>query len=156
MSGKQQQADTSTTAIDRFDGVVVGVLIGIEDQRGPRVAFPGNPRETGSIAKTTTALHPDDIGCEIALMFEGGDPTQPIVIGRIQHPIQKQPISLPDADVKLDGERLEFSAEKEIVLKCGKASITLTKAGKVIIKGAYVVTHSKGVNRIKGGSVQIN
>jgi hypothetical protein len=42
------------------------------------------------------------------------------------------------------------------VLHCGKASITLTRAGKVIIRGEYVLARSSGVNRIVGGSVQIN
>ena len=58
--------------------------------------------------------------------------------------------------MQIDGDRLTLSAEREIVLKCGKSSITLTRAGKVILKGAYVSTHSTGVNRLKGGSVQIN
>ena len=43
-----------------------------------------------------------------------------------------------------------------MVLRCGKASITLTKAGKVLIEGSYVLSRSTGVNRIKGGSVQLN
>ena len=59
-------------------------------------------------------------------------------------------------DVTVDGKRVSFNAEEEIVLRCGKASITLTKAGKVIIRGAYLLNRSSGVNRIKGGSVQIN
>jgi hypothetical protein len=42
------------------------------------------------------------------------------------------------------------------VLQCGKASITLTKAGKVLIQGSYVSSRSTGVNRVKGGSVQLN
>ena len=32
----------------------------------------------------------------------------------------------------------------------------LTRAGKVLIQGAYLLSRSTGVNRIKGGSVQIN
>lgn len=48
------------------------------------------------------------------------------------------------------------SAKEQLVLRCGKASITLTKAGKVLIKGSYVLSRSSGVNRIKGGSVQLN
>ena len=97
-------------------------------------------------------------------MFEGGDPHRPIVMGLIQHLARVQPTSserirsetqnLIDAEV--DGERLVFTAKKEIVLRCGKASITLTRAGKVLIRGAYVLSRSSGVNRIKGGSVQIN
>ena len=59
-------------------------------------------------------------------------------------------------EVKLDGQQLVLSAEQEIVLRCGEASITLTRAGKVLIRGAYLLSRSSGVNRIKGGSVQIN
>ena len=44
----------------------------------------------------------------------------------------------------------------EIELRCGKASLILTRAGKVLIRGAYLLSRSSGVNRIKGGSVQIN
>jgi len=67
---------------------------------------------------------------------------------------------LPDrpghVEVDADGERLVVTAKEQIVLRCGKASITLTKAGKVLIQGAYVSSRSSGVNRIKGGSVQLN
>ncbi len=58
--------------------------------------------------------------------------------------------------LQLDGERLVLCAERELVLACGKATITLTRAGKVILAGTYLVSRSSGVNRIKGGSVQIN
>jgi hypothetical protein len=51
---------------------------------------------------------------------------------------------------------VSFEAGKEIVLRCGDASITLTRAGKILIKGAYVLSRSSGVNRIQGGAVEIN
>ena len=51
---------------------------------------------------------------------------------------------------------LSIDAAREIVLRCGESSITLTRAGKIILKGKYVSSHSAGVNRIKGGSIQIN
>ena len=57
---------------------------------------------------------------------------------------------------KIDGDHVTLTAEKEIVLQCGKSSITLTKAGKIIIRGEYLLSRSTGVNKIKGGSVQIN
>ena len=56
----------------------------------------------------------------------------------------------------VDGRRVEFEAADEIVLLCGQASITLRRNGRIVIRGTYVETRSKGVNRIKGGSVQIN
>ena len=59
-------------------------------------------------------------------------------------------------EAHVDGKRVVLEAADEIVLKCGEASITLRRNGKLILKGTYIETHSKGVNRIKGGSVQIN
>jgi hypothetical protein len=59
-------------------------------------------------------------------------------------------------DAILDGRRVVIDAREEIVLRCGKASITLRRNGRVIIRGTYVETDSEGVNRIKGGTVRIN
>lgn len=59
-------------------------------------------------------------------------------------------------DVYLDGQRVVLEGKQEIVFKCGDASITLTKAGKILIRGKYLLNRSTGVNRIMGGSVQVN
>ncbi|WLG25588.1 DUF6484 domain-containing protein [Pseudomonas sp. FP1154] len=136
----------------RVGGVVIGVLLDVPLADAPVVAFPGCPDDAGLAARTTTPLSREDIGAQVALMFEAGDPARPLVIGRIQ----RLPQTTPRAVANLDGERLEFTAEREIVLRCGKASITLTREGKVLIRGAYLSSRSSGVNRIKGGSVQIN
>jgi len=73
----------------------------------------------------------------------------------VQHPERTTEARAPfTADV--DGERVLLRARKEIVLKCGKASITLTKVGKVLIRGVYLLSRSSGVNRIKSGLVQAN
>ena len=70
---------------------------------------------------------------------------------------ESQPLDAPgQVQVDADGERMIVSAKEQLVLKCGKASITLTNAGKVIIEGSYVVSRSTGTNRIKGGSIQLN
>ncbi len=144
---------THTPAATRLDGVVIGVLLDVPEASSPVVAFPGCPSETGIAATTTTVLAREDIGTQVALMFVGGDPSRPLVIGRIQRlPEARQ----APAVAHIDGERLEFSAEREIVLRCGKASITLTREGKVIVRGTYLSSRSSGVNRIRGGSVQIN
>jgi len=140
----------------QLDGVVIGVLMSFTDAGLPLVAFPGNQSETGIAAHSTTVFKSDDIGCQVALLFEGGNPQRPIVIGRIQHPEQILQSAQQNISAELDDERLEFKAGKEIVLRCGKASITLTKAGKIILRGAYVLSRSSGVNKIKGGAVHIN
>ena len=60
------------------------------------------------------------------------------------------------AEAVVDGRTVRLRGEEEITLRCGKASITLTKAGKVLIRGEYVLTHAGGVNRVRGGTVEIN
>jgi uncharacterized protein DUF6484 len=153
----REQAST-----ERLDGVVIGVLLGFAADGVPLVIFPGNRAEAAVAARATCALGSGDIGRELALLFEGGDPLRPLVIGRVLRPgdaaaRDPAPASQPPAvEVVRDGERIELTAEREIVLRCGKASIMLTRAGKVLIRGAYVSSHSTGANRIKGGSVNIN
>jgi hypothetical protein len=49
-----------------------------------------------------------------------------------------------------------LTAQEEVTIRCGEASITLTRAGKVLIKGSYLLSKSTGPNRVKGGSVQLN
>jgi hypothetical protein len=59
-----------------------------------------------------------------------------------------------EADV--DGARVRITARDEVVIQCGKGSITLRRNGRVIIRGTYVETHSAGTNRIRGGQVRVN
>jgi hypothetical protein len=134
----------------RIDGVVVGVLAALDGAGAAVVTFPGGP-QGGLAARAIAALGPDDLGHEVALLFEDGDPSRPLVMGKMH-----APSAAPRNEVKADGERLEVHAEKELVLSCGKASITLTAAGKILIRGEYVLSRSSGVNRIQGGSVEIN
>jgi hypothetical protein len=53
-------------------------------------------------------------------------------------------------------EELVICAANQLTIRCGESSITLTAAGKIILRGKYIVSRSSGVQRIKGGSVQIN
>ena len=155
------QSDDVTTdnapITQKIDGVVIGLFLSIDNQGLPLVAFPGNFQETAIPARSTVQMQSEDIGCEVALLFEGGDPRLPLIIGKIQQAdMEKTTGKDKPATAELDGESIVLSARQNITLKCGKASITLTKAGKVILRGAYVLSRSSGVNRIKGGSVQIN
>jgi hypothetical protein len=139
-----------------IEGILIGTLTALDTARGILVDFPGNPAESPTVARSTVALSSTDVSREVALLFEHGDPTRPIVIGLLSQPVAGQPVEMPMRQVELDGERLVFTAEREIVLRCGHATITLTRAGKILIRGAYLLSRSSGVNRIKGGSVQIN
>lgn len=144
----------------RIDGVVVGVLAGFGAGGEPLVHFELNPAEEPLPARSAVAVADDAVGRPVALMFEGGDAARPMLIGLIHVPeaAPEAPEAEPvgGVEVEADGEKVVVSAERELVLRCGKASITLTRAGKILIRGEYVLTRSSGVNRIQGGSVEIN
>lgn len=133
---------------------VIGTLVGFDPQRGPLVTYPG-AREP-LLAATTVALNADIVqaaitrGGGVVLAFDRGRADSPIVVGLLQAP--------GDAPVvaHVDGERVVIEGNDEIVLRCGAASITLRRNGRVVIRGTAVETRASGVNRIRGGSVQIN
>jgi hypothetical protein len=144
-------SDTRTRT--RLEGVAIGRLEGFTAEGAPLVLLPAVDGDRPLAARSTAPLAAADLGCAVAVLFEAGDPARPIVIGRLLEPPAARPAP-PEA--RLDGERVVLEAAREIELRCGKASITLTRAGKVLIRGAYVSSRSSGVNRIKGGSVQLN
>jgi len=152
-------ADETTATIDsdRFpcrslDGVVIGILLGFSPDGSPLVAFSGNPGEQALAARFTTRPDASDLGCEVALLFEGGDPQRPVLIGVVRRPERRDAREMTIATV--DRQQLVLSAEQEVVLRCGRASITLTRAGKVLIKGDYVSSRSSGTQRLCGASIE--
>jgi hypothetical protein len=139
-------------------GVLTGTLIGFRDPaQTPMVLYPGQIGSAAIVATSTVDLHGAHVGRRVALMFENGDPKRPMIIGLMRH---TQDCPLPESpgnvEIDADGERLIVTAREQLVLRCGKASITLTKSGKVLIEGEYLSSRSCGVHRIRGGSVQIN
>ena len=135
-----------TARLHGFDMQVLPVLSGLPHFPDQLVA-----------ARATVPLHPSQLGSMVLVLHEDGDWTRPIVIGVLQEPSGEQrPFAQPQVEVQVDKERMTLSAEREIVLRCGDASITLTRAGKVVIKGNYIVSRSTGYNRIKGAAVDIN
>jgi uncharacterized protein DUF6484 len=150
-----------------------------------RVDFAGNtdgPLTARSMVPIGPELLRDAPGRrrEVVLLFEDGDPRRPIIAGLLEPALAtpgldaaldatarpgaaapsaagsaELPEGLP-AVATVDGRRVAIEGADEVVLRCGDASITLRRNGKVIVRGLYVETHAAGTNRIKGGSVKIN
>ena len=137
-------------------GAVRGVLCGFSAQGEPLVDFCGNSSGQPVVAAIAAQLQWEDIGKEVVLLFEDGDPARPLLVGVIRSPAPLKAEPHAALDVSLDGQRLTLTAEREISIRCGEASITLTREGKVFIKGSYLLSKATGPNRIKGGSVQLN
>jgi len=148
----------STSTPATLPCATVGTLLGFRDDgRTPLVLFSGQHGSAAVAARAAVDLHGAHIGRQVLLVFERGDASRPIVIGWLRSDDQGALADAPyNVEVDSDGERLIVSAKEQLVLRCGKASVTLTKAGKVLIQGTYLSSRSSGLNRIKGGSVQLN
>lgn len=142
-----RSADNDATV----DGLVLACVSGLPAE-GARVAFTLQDRPCEAVARSLIPLHPGDIGATVVLMFEAGKAARPVVIGRLQGAAPGP----PPPEVTADGERVEITAASEVVLRCGKASLTLARSGKIVLRGTYILSRSSGPNRIKGGSVQLN
>jgi hypothetical protein len=131
------------------------VLVEVDGVSGPIVARLAISTDA---ARLRRAIRSREIA---VLAFEGGDLGFPIVLGLVASPPRKpveEPSALPEGviQVDVDGRRVRLKAADEIVLECGKASVTLRRNGKIVIRGTHVETNSEGTNRIKGGQVRIN
>lgn len=137
------------------------------------VEFEGNA--AGPVpARSLVALDEPTIGQAlrsrqpVVLLFENEDPRLPIIVGLLPaapgaallSSLLQAPTSAGAparrTEARVDGKRVVIEGEHEVVLRCGEASITLRRDGKVVLRGAYIETTAKGLNRIRGGSVKIN
>jgi hypothetical protein len=109
-------------------------------------------------ARTVLPLRRSMIGRDVVVVFDGGDLDAPIIMGVIEPQALSEapPDMSTGVAIQIDGDRHVVEAEREIILRCGDASITLTRAGKVIIKGNYILSRSTGCNKIKGAVIDIN
>jgi hypothetical protein len=140
--------------------VCLGSLIGW-DQRGPLVDFAGNPhgpilaRLAGTLPRARLAAPATMPAREVVLLVDPRPRRPPVLLGFLQ-PLGAELDAASQLEARVDGRRVEIEGQDEIVLRCGAASITLRRNGRVVIRGTEVETRARGLNRIKGGSVAIN
>jgi hypothetical protein len=164
--------------------IIIASLATLDEQGRPLVSHPLIANGSPIAAITTHALSHQHLGRQVALMFVNGELHQPIIVGLIHSPLYalldnisvattenvaeedvvvfesplpaKEKRDSTSETLQVDGKRILIEGQEEITLSCGEASITLTKAGKILLRGTYLQSRSSGVNRILGGSVQVN
>jgi Domain of unknown function (DUF6484) len=139
-----------------INAVAVGELLALADGH-PIVRCAAVLGEQAVSARSTVDLHGSHIGQAVLLAFELGDAARPIVVGVLRGD-GIWPLETPPAQVEVDadGQRMVVNAKEQLVLRCGKASITLTKSGKVLIEGTYVSSRSSGLQRLQGATIELN
>lgn len=138
-------------------GIQRGVVTGWEDGyplvlvSGKKVSCRG--RLLASVREQQVDLAIED-QLEVLLQFVQDEST-PYIMGVVMPPRDE---SIVDKSIQIDkdGECLTLTADREIVLRCGDASIRLSQNGKIQVKGLDITTRAQRNNRIRGGNVLIN
>lgn len=167
-SSKSKKAEPAAQE-DLLLGPHVGRLVGVQDGAA-LVDFPEN-RRGPLVARSTLALSETQLQQSarrrqaVVLMFEKGDPGAPLLMGLIDEPsatphidavLEQRSLDAVPTEARVDGQTVTLEGRQEVVLKCGKASITLRRNGQILLKGVNIRTEAEGTQQIKGGKVQIN
>jgi hypothetical protein len=161
MRSKTRRVDGSSEGF-AFQAAKRGRIVAIDERGQIFVSVAAKMKPTLAVLSANvdersvrTAL---DAQADVILLFEDGDVSRPIIIGLFPSAAKEVPAATaqPWIEADVDGRRIRVVAKDEIVFLCGKASITMRRNGKLIVRGTHVETNSEGTNRIKGGQVKIN
>lgn len=101
------------------------------------------------------------IGRQALVIFSGTQRQRPVIVGLVSvswgsPPAAPSPSTSKAFTARVDGNNVLVEADDELTLRCGKASVTLTADGKILIKGMEIVSRALLAHKIKGGTVNIN
>lgn len=173
---QESEASAQETFLPKGE-LLLGTLLELDSLGAPKVkcALDGQWRTVTATPAVSVQRH--HIGRQAVLMLAGGDIQAPVLLGFVHSPLDtaleasSQKAAAEDievferrltdvegdsTEVEVDGQRRVIEGREQVVLRCGEASITLTRAGKIILRGKHLVSRSSGVNRILGGSIQMN
>jgi hypothetical protein len=131
-----------------IEGIVIATVVGFDHER-VLVQLPDQPLALVVSQSCGRRLDASDVGAEVALTFVGGDPARPIILDKIARPAAFSITTIHHRE-------LVFEADRQITLRCGKSSLTLTRDGKIVISGKDLLSRASSVNRIRGGVIQLN
>jgi hypothetical protein len=63
---------------------------------------------------------------------------------------------LPKSEEKKEPEELNLKALDSIELTCGESVLSMSKNGKIVLRGTDITTRASGQNKIKGSTISIN
>jgi len=155
---------------DVFKGALTGELrvargrvVAFEPDGRVRVRYePGGAREVAcDVLRTGAEIYPFSLNDEVLVACAEEPGRSAVILGRIgpAGANQESPTSAPAPGVEPQHNpprEIVIEAGEELTLKCGEASIRITRDGRIVIRGEHILSRAKGTQRIKGGSVAIN
>ena len=141
------QSETKMNTVTTQSSVERGVVVGVHRDGRPLITTESDSRPRA--ARVTWMSEPlrweKCEGLSVAAARLGDEP---LVVGLLDAPPA-------EARERASGP-LRIENDEEIVLECGEARIALRADGRIEILGGYVLSRGRSVQKIQGGSVQIN
>ena len=110
----------------------LATFAGLDDAGNPVVSLHGEVHNAKSLVDVSNLAE----GTEVAVTELAGDREHLLILGALVAP------RIAEVD-----DRIELIGKKEVVLRCGPASIRLTPDGRVDIRGTRVLSRSDGAEQ---------
>lgn len=110
-------------------------------------------------ASVAGAIDESSIGRTAVVMFIAGEWARPLVIGLVHSGDAAQARAAAEAAppaAAAPEKRVVVEAGDALTLKCGKASLTMQKNGRMILRGTDIASYASGTQRINGAIVEVN
>ncbi len=146
---RHQVIDLNATSLVAA-GARVGRVVRITPRGEILVDFPES-QDGPTRARVASDAPLDKPDQSVLLVFENGNVALPIIVGVIRERVDTLELKQDSAK-----QKLLLESDDELTLVCGKSSITLRGDGRVIVKGAEILSRASGTNKIRGASVKIN
>lgn len=150
-----EMVDNSSPAIAPATGeILIGIVVDKASNGMPIVKIMDDDFADSPplLAQAICSL---EVGRQCAVTLTGGSQPIPLVLGQLQSAViglgRAAEINVSEAEGKI-----EIQSDREISFRCGEATFRMTSAGLVELRGNRVVSHSTGLNRIRGASVKLN
>ena len=130
--------------------LVRATVIAVEESRDRVEVRLSDDQETITCEVLVTGADPVSLspGDPVLIWRPSREGELAVILGAIGNRSSPLPAEAPDV--------LVLEAKHSLTLRVGDGSITIREDGKILIKGRDLVSHAKRLNRIRGGSVQIN
>ncbi|MFL5349754.1 MAG: DUF6484 domain-containing protein [Hyalangium sp.] len=140
--------------------ITVGRIASIDAQGRVLVALHKGvpcPARLSTTVRRAEILEAAVAGTPVLLLLADDGRTPPILMGMVRDRLEAPgDMSVGALELQVGRERIALTAREELTLRCGEASITLRRDGKVIIKGEEIVSRARRTNKVKGATVRIN
>ena len=138
-----------------FLGAVTGVFAGFDELDGsPLVTSPHHAEPVA--ARSVVELLPAQAGQPVVLMFDGGDPRRPLVMGIVQAPRPGAEGVVPAEALAARPRTLVLEAQDDIVLRNRHAKIRLTADGDIEVTGTSFTARTQRLLRLLSPLIKLN